>query len=63
MGGGRVVSVERSDEGGRATYEVKVAKAGALTEVQVAGDYTVTGQQADDDAQEDGDGDGETADD
>lgn len=66
VGGGRVVSVESSDEGGPAVYEVKVDKAGTITEVQVSRDYAVTGQKADDDAagsQDKGDGDGEHADD
>jgi uncharacterized membrane protein YkoI len=62
LGGGKVVSVEQSDEGGAAAYEVKVDKAGKVTEVQVSRDYAVTAKQADDDQRE-GDGDGETNDD
>jgi hypothetical protein len=63
VGGGKVVSVERSDEGG-SVYEVKVAKAGTTTEVQLDKAYAVTSQAADDDQghadeRETGDGDGE----
>jgi hypothetical protein len=66
VGGGRVVAVENSDEGGPAVYEVKVDKAGTTTEVQVSKVFTVTSKKADDgqgDAQDKGDGDGEKADD
>ena len=49
MGGGSVKSVEESDEGGRAAYEVKVDKAGTIWEIQVATDYTVVGRERDDD--------------
>ncbi len=66
VGGGRVVSVEKTDEGGPAVYEVKVDEAAKITEVQVTKDYAVSSQKADDDAsdkQDRGDGDGEKADD
>lgn len=49
LGGGTAKSVEESDEGGRAAYEVKVDKAGTVYEVQVASDYTVVGRERDDD--------------
>ena len=49
MGGGTAKSVEESDEGGRAAYEVKVDKAGTIYEVQVASDYTVLRHERDDD--------------
>ena len=49
LGGGTAKSVEESDEGGRAVYEVKVDKAGTIYEVQVASDYTVLGHERDDD--------------
>jgi len=66
-GGGRVVAVENTDEGGPAVYEVKVADGGKVTEVQVSKDFAVTSKKADDDqgtdAQDKGDGDGEKADD
>ena len=69
VGGGTVVSVERSDEGD-STYEVKVANGGKVHEVQVDDAYHATGQKLDDDqpgAQHEqgdqGDGDGETNDD
>jgi hypothetical protein len=48
LGGGKVVSVEKSDEAG-STYEVKVDKAGSVTEVQVDKDYAVTATKPDDD--------------
>jgi uncharacterized membrane protein YkoI len=60
LGGGKVVSVEKSDEGGAAVYEVKVDQGGKITEVQVGKDFAVTSKKADDDQ---GDGDGETNDD
>lgn len=66
VGGGKVLSVESSDEGGAATYEVKVDQAGKVTEVQLSKDLRVTATRADDDQndrREEGDGDGETADD
>jgi uncharacterized membrane protein YkoI len=65
LGGGTVVSVEKSDEGGPAVYEVKVDNAGTVTEVQVDGSYNVTATKADDDQHgaDQGDGDGETNDD
>lgn len=49
LGGGTAKSVEESDEGGRAAYEVKVDKDGTIYEVQVASDYSVVGQERDDD--------------
>jgi uncharacterized membrane protein YkoI len=65
LGGGKVVSVEKSDEGGPAVYEVKVDKAGTVTEVQVGDSYNVTATNADDDqhGSDQGDGDGESNDD
>lgn len=65
LGGGKVVSVEKSDEGRPAVYEVKVAKAGTVTEVQVDDSYDVTATRADDDQHDSdhGDGDRETNDD
>ena len=66
VGGGRVVSVEGSDEGAPAIYEVKVDNGGQLTEVQVDKAFNVTSQKADDDqaeSQDTGDGDAETSDD
>jgi hypothetical protein len=65
LGGGKVVSVETSDEGRPAVYEVKVAKAGTVIEVQVDDSYDVTATKADDDQHDSdhGDGDGETNDD
>ena len=66
VGAGKVLSVEGSDEGGAAVYEVKVGNAGKVTEVQVDKAFDVTAQKPDDDASEggdEGDGDGETADD
>jgi hypothetical protein len=65
VGGGKVVSVEGTDEGGPAVYEVKVDNAGKVTEVQVDKAFSVTSQKADDkgESQDKGDGDGETADD
>jgi hypothetical protein len=65
LGGGKVVSVEKSDEGAPAVYEVKVDKAGTVTEVQVSASYNVTATKADDDehASDQGDGDGESNDD
>jgi uncharacterized membrane protein YkoI len=65
VGGGTAKSVEQADEGGKAVYEVKVDKAGTITEVTLASDYSVVQQQADDDQghQDQGDGDGETQDD
>lgn len=62
VGGGTVKEVERSDEGGKAAYEVKVDKAGKLTEVTLGQDFSVLSQKADDDQaehQDEGDGDGE----
>ncbi len=60
VGGGKVVSVENTDEGGPAVYEVKVADGGKVTEVQVSKDFAVTSKKADDDqgtdAQDKGDG-------
>jgi uncharacterized membrane protein YkoI len=66
-GDGDIVSVERSDEGGAAVYEVKVSKDdGTVTEVQVDGNNHVVSQKADDDSSgarhgepAGGDGDGE----
>jgi hypothetical protein len=65
VGGGTAKSVEKADEGGKAVYEVKVDKSGTITEVTLGSDYSVVGQQADDDQghQDQGDGDGETQDD
>ena len=67
LGGGKVVSVEKSDEDGGAVYEVKVDKAGTVTEVQVDKAFDVTAAKADDDQGDEhgdqGDGDGETNDD
>jgi len=64
VGGGDVLSVERSDEGGRAVYEVKVKHNGTVTEVNVDSAYGVTAQQIDDDqGNEQGDDEGETDDD
>jgi len=65
VGGGQVVSVERSDEGGGAVYEVKVSHSGTVTEVNLDKAFAVTARQADDDhgATEKSDGDGETNDD
>ena len=48
-GGGTALSVEESDEGGRAAYEVKVNKDGRVHEVQVSDDYDVVGTELDDD--------------
>jgi hypothetical protein len=65
VGGGRVVSVERSDEGGSA-YEAKIDRAGKVIEVQLDEGYGVVSRKADDDRSEQhdpGDGDGETNDD
>jgi hypothetical protein len=63
LGGGKVVSVEKSDEGGPDVYEVKVDKAGTVT--QVGDSYNVTATNADDDqhGSDQGDGDGESNDD
>ncbi len=61
--GGKVVSVERTDEDAPAFYEVKVDKAGKLIEVQVSKDFAVTSQKADDEGDDKGDGDGESQDD
>lgn len=65
VGGGSVLSVERSDEGGKAAYEVKVNKSGTVTEVNLDSSFGVTAQQVDDDqgGAETSDGDGETDDD
>jgi hypothetical protein len=71
VGGGSVRSIERSDEDGNAYYEVKVVdEKGNVQEVQVDRGFNATGSKPDDDAQEagdnvddNGDGDGETADD
>lgn len=65
VGGGKVISVERSDEGGDAAYEVKVEHSGTVTEVNLDTALGVTAQQRDDDqgAADQGDGDGETNDD
>jgi uncharacterized membrane protein YkoI len=64
LGGGDVVSVESSDEGGAAVYEVKVKQDGKVTEVQLDKSFAVTAQKPDDDAHESGGaGDGETDDD
>lgn len=65
-GGGTVRSVERSDEGGTAAYEVKVRRAGKTIEVTETAGYAVVKQAADDDQGDEsdrGDGDGETNDD
>jgi hypothetical protein len=48
LGGGDVVSVERSDEGGGAVFEVKVRQAGTITEVQVDDGFGVTAQKPED---------------
>ena len=48
-GGGTVREVEKSDEAGRAAYEVEVDKAGTILEVQVARDFTVVATERDDD--------------
>jgi len=66
VGGGDVISVERSDERGAAVHEAKIRNAGTVAEVQLDRSYTVLSQQADDDqveAQGRGDGDGEINDD
>src|SRR4051812_7363928 len=66
VGAGKVVSVEGTDEGVPAVYEVKVDDAGKVTEVQVDKAFGVVGQKADDDqgdATDRGAGDGETGDD
>jgi uncharacterized membrane protein YkoI len=49
VGGGDVISVERSDEGGKAVYEVKVKHAGTVSEVNLDRAYGVTAQKVDDD--------------
>jgi uncharacterized membrane protein YkoI len=48
LGGGTVREVERSDEGGRAAYEVEVDRGGTIYEVQVAEDYSVLSTERDD---------------
>jgi uncharacterized membrane protein YkoI len=65
VGGGDVISVERSDEGGKAVYEVKVKHGGTVIEVNLDRAYGVTAQQVDDDqgGADRSDGDGETDDD
>jgi uncharacterized membrane protein YkoI len=65
VGGADVISVERSDEGGKAAYEVKVKHNGTVIEVNLDNSLGVTAQQQDDDqgAADQGDGDGETRDD
>jgi hypothetical protein len=55
LGGGKTLSVENSDEGGPAVYEVKVDKAGKTHEVQVSKDFQVTGSKLDDDQGDQGD--------
>ncbi|MCW3010000.1 MAG: hypothetical protein JWO90_404 [Solirubrobacterales bacterium] len=65
LGGGRVLSVENTDEGGAAFYEVKVDRAGKVIEVQLAENGKVLSTKADDDQgehEDQGDGDGETGD-
>jgi len=61
VGGGRVVSVETTDEDSPAVYEVKVADGAKVWEVQVDKSYAVTAQKADDEGTggDSGDGDGE----
>jgi uncharacterized membrane protein YkoI len=54
-GGGTVRSIERSDEGGSAAYEVKVVRNGKTIEVTESSDYAVVKQQADDDQGEERD--------
>lgn len=66
VGGGKVVSVEGTDEGGAAVYEVKIDSSGKVTEVQLDKSFGVVAQKADDDKSESkdtGEGDGETNDD
>jgi uncharacterized membrane protein YkoI len=66
LGGGKVVSVEGSDEGGAAVYEVKVDQNGKVTEIQLDEGFSVVARQADDDqpgSHDQGDGDGEADDD
>ena len=48
-GGGEVLEVEAGDDG--AAYGVEVRKAdGSVVEIQLDGDFNVTGEEADDDA-------------
>jgi uncharacterized membrane protein YkoI len=48
VGGGRVTSVERTDEAAPAYYEVKVDDGGTVWEVQVSRDFAVTARKHDD---------------
>jgi uncharacterized membrane protein YkoI len=60
--GGDVISVERTDEGGKAVYEVKVQRAGHVDEVQVDSSFGIVSSKVDDEQADGADQQGEHGD-